>query len=179
MTDLRSSFEEIAVPLMDILYSGALRLTRDAEGAKDLLQETYLRAYGSFAQFEIGTNCKAWMFKIMYSIFLNDYRKKHRKPKVIRIEDVEKQLAASEEDSVRFLFEDNKQVIEHALNLLPEDFRMAVLLVDVEGCTYEEVASVLDCPVGTIRSRLYRARKILHLALFKHAKSRGYLKGSK
>jgi RNA polymerase sigma-70 factor (ECF subfamily) len=177
MKDSRSDFEMVALPFMDILYSGALRLTRDAEGAKDLIQETYLRAYRSYSQFEPGTNCKAWLFKIMYSVFVNDYRKRNREPKAIPIEEVEKELAAVvEPGSITVQLENNKKIIEEALNRLPEDFRMAVLLVDVEGCSYEEAASVLDCPIGTIRSRLYRGRKILYLTLIEHAKSRGYKK---
>jgi RNA polymerase sigma-70 factor (ECF subfamily) len=177
MTDLRSEFEKIAIPFMDVLYNGALRLTRNAEGAGDLVQETFLRAYRSFAQFERGTNCKAWLFKILYSIFVNDYRKKQREPDVIQIDDIEKRFAGSEDgNNYTVVFHNNAKVIEDALNRLPEEFRMVVMLVDLEECTYEEAASIVNCPVGTVRSRLFRGRKILHLSLLEHAKSRGYLK---
>ncbi len=179
MVDLRSEFEKIALPFMDILYSGALRLTRDTEAAGDLMQDTYLRAYRSFAQFEPGTNCKAWLFKIMYSVFVNEYHRKLREPSTVQVEDIEDRFACVEGGTASILLEKNEPEVEKALNRLSEDFRMAVLLVDVEDCTYEEAASVLNCPVGTVRSRLYRGRKILHLELQEYARSKGYLKETK
>ncbi len=176
MTDLKADFERSALPCMKTVYGGALRLTHNSQDASDLLQETYLRAFRAFSSFTPGTNCKAWLFKIMYSIFVNDYRKKQRLPDPVSFDQVEEQFAGRALTSgfEMDVFRDNAAQVENELRKLPEEFRTAVTLVDVEELTYEEAAAVLSCPVGTVRSRLYRGRKILFLALQDYAKSKGY-----
>jgi len=176
--DRRTSFETIAMPLTKSVYNGALRLTRRPEDAADLVQETYLRAYRTFSNFSPGTNCKAWLFTIMYSIFVNKYRKEQRFPKPVSIEETEEayQQALATWDPP--LSTEIGTEVNHALAGLPEDFRLAVLLVDVEEMSYEEAAGVLNCPIGTVRSRLYRARKLLFTELQTYAGQRGYAHGS-
>lgn len=151
-------------------------MTRNSQDAADLAQETFLRAYRTFHQFTAGTNCKAWLFKIMYSIFVNDYRKKQREPQSIPFEQLEERFAkeATGANLDRKLFEGKAEEVENALKNLPGEFREAILLVDIEELTYEEASIVLDCPVGTVRSRLFRGRKLLFVALQEYAKSRGY-----
>ena len=171
-------FEAVAVPFMDALYRKAFYLTRNPEDAADLVQETYLRAYRSFSSFQEGTNCKAWLFTILYSIFVNKYRKAQREPGTVSIEQLERTLdnALSESNwEENFTTLTGSELdwqgpeVSDALAKLPEDFRTAVLLVDVEGFTYEEAATVLSCRVGTLRSRLYRARRTLFLDLRDYA----------
>jgi RNA polymerase sigma-70 factor, ECF subfamily len=172
MRDLRADFEAQALPWMDTLYRFAVRLLCSAdEDATDLVQETYLRAYRSFYQFEQGTNCKSWLFQIMYSIFVNQYRRKQREPETIAFHDLEKKFSsfASGPD-----FQSQGDDVEGALKRLPEEFRTVILLVDVEEFSYEEAASAMNCPVGTVRSRLFRARKLLYISLAEYARANGY-----
>ena len=171
----RAQFEAVALPFMKSLYNTALRLTRRPEGASDLVQETYLRAYRTFSNFTPGTNCKAWLFTIMYSIFVNKYRKEQREPESVSLEELEEKfhrsLAAAEWDpNIREI----GMEVDQALKQLPESFRLAVLLVDVEEMSYEEAAAILSCPIGTLRSRLFRARKLLFLELQPYAQKKGY-----
>lgn len=179
----RGQFEAIALPFMRSIYNTALYLTRRPEDASDLVQETYLRAYRTFSNFSLGTNCKAWLFTIMYSIFVNRYRKEQREPEYVSVEEMEEKfhrfLAAAEWDP--YLEQDAVVMaaeVAQALNKLPESFRLAVLMVDVEEMSYEEAAAILNCPLGTLRSRLFRARKLLFLELQPYAQKKGYGQGS-
>jgi RNA polymerase sigma-70 factor, ECF subfamily len=175
----RAQFEVTALPFMRSIYNTAMSLTRRPEDASDLVQETYLRAYRTFANYCPGTNCKAWLFTIMYSIFVNKYRKEQREPESVSVEELEEKfhrsLTAAEWDPYS---EQDAGVIEaevaQALNKLPENFRLAVLLVDVEEMSYEEAAAILNCPLGTLRSRLFRARKLLFVELQAYAQRKGY-----
>lgn len=179
----RAQFEAEALPFMRSIYNTALSLTRRPEDAGDLVQETYLRAYRTFSNFTLGTNCKAWLFTIMYSIFVNRYHKERREPESVSVEELEENfhrlLATAEWDP--YLAQDARVMaseVNQALNKLPESFRLAVLLVDVEEMSYEEAAAILNCPLGTLRSRLFRARKLLFLELHPYALKKGYVQRS-
>ncbi len=180
----RIQFETLTLPFTKSIYNTALRLTHRPEDASDLVQETFLRAYRTFSNFTPGTNCKAWLFTIMYSIFVNKYRKAQREPQLVSIEELEEKfhrsLATTEWDGhvARNLREFGTKV-DQALSELPESFRLAVLLVDVEEMSYEEAATVLHCPVGTVRSRLFRARKLLFVELQQFAREEGYARSAK
>jgi RNA polymerase sigma-70 factor, ECF subfamily len=185
--DLRTRFEETALPLLGSLYGAAVRLT-DRERAADLVQDTCLRAYRTFANFTPGTNAKAWLFTIMYSVFVNSYRKGRREPPVVSLDELEARFdrtldvpdATAHVEILRNPELDWKgSEAERALQRLPEEFRAAVLLVDVEELTYEEAAQVAACPLGTLRSRLFRGRKMLWLELQDYARKRGYVKGGR
>lgn len=183
--DLYKEFEQEAIPHMNALYNFALRLTGNPEEADDLLQETYLKAFRFFDKFEKGTNCKAWLYRIMKNSFINDYRKETKEPVKVDYEDVQnfyESIKASEvtfnhyqPDAFSNLLDDD---ITGALSDLPEDFRTVIILSDIEGFSYEEIADFVDIPVGTVRSRLHRARKMLYSKLFDYAKSKGFLKKS-
>jgi RNA polymerase sigma-70 factor (ECF subfamily) len=154
----RAAFEAECLPLMRGLYAVAVRLTRKPDDASDVVQETLLRAYRTFQNFEPGTNARAWLLKILYSVFLNRNRKERRSADWLPLESVEERLpAGSSAGSARF----SAAELESALQSLPEAFRIAILLVDVEGLSYEEAAAALACPVGTVRSRLHRARAMM------------------
>ena len=172
---LRARFEAEALPFMAVVYRVARRLARGEEEAKDLVQEAYLRAYRTFAGFTPGTNCRAWLLTILYSVFINRYRKARRQPEFVPVDESQlvgdSGLTPTLDTSV---FE--KGAVDEALAELPEVFRAAVLLVDVEELSYEEAAAALDCPVGTLRSRLFRARRLLFGSLQDHARKTGYLK---
>src|SRR5215813_13532737 len=175
----RSQFEAAALPLIKSVYNMALRLTRRPEDANDLVQETYLRAYRTFSNFTLGTNCKAWLFTILYSIFVNRYRKEQAEPESVSLEALEEKFhstLASVKSDPHFALHlpEIGAEVDHALNKLPDSFRLAVLLVDVEEMSYEEAAAVLNCPLGTLRSRLFRGRKLLFLSLQQYAKKKGY-----
>jgi RNA polymerase sigma-70 factor (ECF subfamily) len=183
----RARFEATALPYIGSVYGVALRLTRRPEDARDLVQETYLRAYRTFGNFREGTNCRAWLFTILYSIFINRYRKERREPKLLSVEELEERFDGAVRGEIpggpvaepASLDPWNDSEVQAALSELPEDFRATVLLVDVEELTYEEAAAALDCAVGTVRSRLSRARKLLYVALQDAARRRGYLKDAK
>jgi RNA polymerase sigma-70 factor (ECF subfamily) len=177
-------FEAAALPFMNALYNRALHLTRRPEDASDLVQETFLRAYRTFANFAEGTNCKAWLFTILYSIFVNKYHKAQREPDTVSIDEAEAayhhELAdASWDDDFAILagaeLDWQGPEVRQALDKLPEDFRAAVVMVDVEQLSYEEAAAVLNCPVGTLRSRLFRARRVLFVELRDYARKMGFL----
>jgi RNA polymerase sigma-70 factor, ECF subfamily len=180
----RQRFEATALPFLSALYGYAIRLTRNAETASDLVQETCLRAYRTFDNFRPGTNCKAWLFTILYSIFVNRYWKRRREPKTVPLEQIEQRFRGSLEANDAIGAEGRDPVwtdpdVEAALAELPEAFRSTVILVDVEDFTYEEAAAAMNCPVGTVRSRLCRARKMLFVTLHEHARRAGYLKERK
>src|SRR5438105_15572772 len=180
----QATFADDAMPLMSSLYSGALRMTRNPADAEDLLQETYLRAYRGFGGFEAGTNLKAWLYRILTNTFINSYRAKKRRPDESDLEEVEDlylyrrlgglEAAAagrSAEDELLDIYTDDE--VKQAIEALPEQFRMAVLLADVEGFSYKEIAEILDVPIGTVMSRLHRGRKQLQKALWEFAGERG------
>ncbi len=178
---LRERFEREALPLMPGLYSAALRLTRNAADAEDLLQETFLRAYRGFAGFQEGTNLKAWMYRILTNTFINVYRKRQREPLTVSDEDMDdwylydrlarRSVGPSAETEVLEAIPDED--VQVALEALPEGFRMAVLLADVEGFSYREIAEIMDVPIGTVMSRLHRGRRALEKALWEKARERG------
>lgn len=185
-SQLYKDFEREAIPHMDSLYNFALRLTGNEDDANDLVQETYLRAFRFFDKFEKGSNCKAWLFRILKNTFINLYRKSSKEPDKVDYEEIENYYenvkpsttddAHLEKELFDNLLDDD---ITNALQSLPEDFRTVILLSDIEGLTYEEIAEFLDCPVGTVRSRLHRGRKMLYLKLYKYADSKGYVKKTK
>jgi RNA polymerase sigma-70 factor (ECF subfamily) len=183
--DDRAAFEAAAMPYLDSLYNTAYRMARNAEDAEDLVQETFLKGYRSYAQFTPGTNLKAWLFKILKNTFINEYRRKQaapRKSDFAEIEDAfESQLAPEaagqmknpEEEALANAFDED---VQRALDLLPADYRMAVLLADIEGFSYREIAEILEIPVGTVMSRLYRGRKLLEEAMLRYAREHGYMR---
>ena len=180
----KERFAELAMEHMDSLYAGALRMTRNPADAEDLVQETYLKAYRGFGGFEEGTNLKAWLFRILTNTYINRYRQQQRRPDETDLADVEDfylyrrlggideaRISKSAEDTLLELFTDDE--VKVALESLPETFRMAVLLADVEGFAYKEIAEILDIPIGTVMSRLHRGRKALQKALYEFAVERG------
>ncbi len=183
---LYADFEREAVPHMNAVYNFALRMTGDEDDANDLVQETYLKAFRFFDKFEKGTNCKAWLFRIMKNSYINDYRKAVKEPNKVDYEDVQnfyENIRPNEIDSRHYeqdafsnLLDDE---ITNVLSALPEDFRTAIILSDIEGFTYEEIADFVDIPVGTVRSRLHRARKMLYAQLYDYAKDKGYVNKKK
>jgi RNA polymerase sigma-70 factor, ECF subfamily len=178
----RAAFETAAVPFMKALYNAALRLTHRTEDAADLVQETYLRAYRTFENFTPGTNCKAWLFTILYSIFINQYRQAKRRPRLESLEEVEQRFHHAAQPGDPLLDASTVEAwgwrwspeVERALRQLPEDFRTPLLLVDVEGFSYQEAASILGCAVGTVGSRLFRGRVSLFATLQEYAHQAGY-----
>jgi RNA polymerase sigma-70 factor (ECF subfamily) len=176
-SEKRERFEKTALPFLPAVHGTARRLTRNSEDARELAQETFLRAYRTFAGFRPGTNCKAWLLTILYSIFVNRYHKEKRAPKTIPLEGLEERLPAAPEPAgpAGRPPEWSDAEVEAAFARLPDGFQAILLLVDVEELTYEEAAVALSCPVGTVRSRLFRARKLLAAALEDHARRAGYL----
>ena len=180
--ELHKEFEREAIPHMDALYNFALRMTGDGDDANDLVQDTFLKAFRFFDKFEKGTNCKAWLFRIMKNTFINTYRKKSKEPDKVDYEDVEnfyENAKPSSTDSAHLekeiydnLLDDD---ISSAIASLPDDFKTVIILSDIEGFTYDEIADFIDCPVGTVRSRLHRARKMLFAKLHKYAHDKGYV----
>jgi RNA polymerase sigma-70 factor (ECF subfamily) len=180
----QAKFAEQAMPLMSSLYSGALRMTRNPADAEDLVQETYLRAYRGFGGFTEGTNLKAWLYRILTNTYINSYRAKQRRPEESELDEVEdlylyrrlggleaSRLGRSAEDELMDTFSEAE--VKAAVEDLPENFRMAVLLADVEGFSYKEIAEILDIPIGTVMSRLHRGRKALQKRLFDYAVTHG------
>ena len=187
--DERRRFQEDALPLLDSLYAGALRMTRNPADAEDLVQETMLRAYRAFDRFEAGTNLKAWLFRIMTNAYINTYRKKQREPKKVSSEEIEdfdlyQELKNHDPDinrSAETVVLDSivdTDIIE-ALDDLPEQFRLAVLLSDLQDFSYAEMAEIMDVPLGTVMSRLHRGRKALQKRLWELARDKGIVKTPK
>ena len=183
----QADFAEQAMPFMSALYSAAMRMTRNPSDAEDLVQETYLRAYRSYASFEDGTNLRAWLFRIMTNQYINTYRAKQRRPVETDLDDVEDlylyrrvgnlgALSRSAEDTLLELFTDDE--VKTALEELPDAFRIPVLLADVEGFSYKEIAEMTEVPIGTVMSRLHRGRKAMHKKLYHFAEQRGMLAAS-
>jgi RNA polymerase sigma-70 factor (ECF subfamily) len=182
---LRERFERDAMPLLPSLYSAALRLTRNPSDAEDLVQETFLRAYRGFGGFTEGTNLRAWMYRILTNTFINSYRKRQREPVTVLEEEIpdwylydhmsQDGQAASAETEVLDRIPDED--VKAALEALPEGFRMAVWLADVEGFSYKEIAEILDIPIGTVMSRLHRGRKALEKRLWNTVRERGLVRG--
>lgn len=177
--DRRARFDAEAVVHLRIVYNAALRLTRDPERARDLTQESMLRAFRAFDTYQPGTNARAWLLKVVYSVFVNQYHRERRTPATESIEALEMQhgfepVAPATPSPDPWQPEGwTEPVVREALDRLPDDFRTAVLLVDVEELSYEEAATVMDCPVGTVRSRLFRARRLLAAALTDLARAQG------
>jgi RNA polymerase sigma-70 factor, ECF subfamily len=180
----QATFTAQAMEYMPSLYSAALRMTRNAADAEDLVQETYLRAYRGFGSFEQGTNLKAWLYRILTNTFINRYRAAQRRPDETNLDEVEDfylyrrlggleeaRASRSAEDELLDFFTETE--VKEALESLPEQFRLAVLLADVEEFSYKEIAEILDIPIGTVMSRLHRGRRALQKLLYEFAASRG------
>jgi RNA polymerase sigma-70 factor (ECF subfamily) len=181
----KKRFERDALQYMNQLYAAAMRYTKNPEDAQDLVQDTYAKAYTSFHQFEPGTNLKAWLYRVLTTTFINTYRKDQRRPQTSDSELEDWQIAEasshtsdqgkSSEDVVLENLPDSD--IKNALAEIPEEFRMAIYLADVEGFSYKEIAEIVGVPAGTVMSRLHRGRKQLREKLSDYARERGYVKG--
>jgi RNA polymerase sigma-70 factor (ECF subfamily) len=177
----QQEFQKEAVTHINSLYNYALHLTMNPDDAEDLVQETYLKAYKFFDSFERGTNCKAWLFKILKNNYINKFRKNSREPGKVdydlikdfyhTIKDVQSDTTEAESDFFHSLLHDE---VYQALQGLPDEFREVIQLCDIEGFTYEEIANMVESPIGTVRSRLYRGRKLLRGKLEDYARKRGY-----
>ena len=178
----RAAFAELAMEHMPALYTAALRMTRNAADAEDLVQETYLKAYRGFGSFSEGTNLKAWLYRILTNTYINAYRAAKRRPEVSDVEDVEDlylyHRIAPEDGSTRSAEEEvlagfTDDEVKAAIEALPDAFRIAVLLADVEGFSYKEIAEITDVPIGTVMSRIHRGRRALQKTLAGFAQARG------
>jgi RNA polymerase sigma-70 factor (ECF subfamily) len=180
----QSDFERDAMEFAPQLYSAALRMTRNPADAEDVVQETFLKAYRAYGSFESGTNLKAWLYRILTNTYINRYRKKQRRPNEVDLGEIEdlylyKRIGSAEvgeagksaETQVLESFVDEE--VRSAIESLPEHFRLPVLLADVEGFSYKEIAAMLEVPIGTVMSRLHRGRKALQKALWEFARERG------
>ncbi len=182
-----SEFEKVALVHIDSVYNVALRMTKNKNDAEDLVQETYLKAFRFFNKFQLGTNCKAWLLKILTNLFNNRYRQRTKEPPLISYEEMEedflysrllKESGEANENPEQILFsqiveDDVKKVMDN----LPEEFRMVVVLSFIEDCSYKEIAEIMDTNIGTVKSRLHRGRTMLQKALYEYAKKRGLVKG--
>lgn len=175
-----AEFQHEAVPHMDALYNYALRMTGDPNDADDLLQETYLKAYRFWDKYEKGTNIRAWLFRIMKNSYINLYRKISKEPDTVDYDDVQnfyqtiRDQSTDPNDLQEKLFGNLLgDEVAKALESLPEDFRTVIILCDIEGFTYEEIAEFVECPVGTVRSRIHRGRKLLRDKLYEYAREKG------
>ncbi|MCD6248962.1 MAG: sigma-70 family RNA polymerase sigma factor [candidate division Zixibacteria bacterium] len=183
-TNRRRQFEAEALPHMDALLRTALRMTKNASDADDLVQEAMIKAYRSWDKFELGTNCRAWLFKIMTNLFINEYRSKSRTPVSLSVDDIDDSflygqlsMAGSqrtpEEELFNRILDDD---VKNAIAELPEDYRLVVVLSFVEGFSYQEIADIVDLQLGTVKSRLHRGRKLLQKKLYDYAVKNGYLR---
>ena len=183
----RSEFEATALPHLDALFGAAFRLTRNARDAEDLVQDAMLRAYRFWDSFERDSNCKAWLFKILTNTFINGYQKNKRNREILTAAVAEQealdgvlvhQNAEAQRDPERLLLDRTmSEDVHRALATVPPDFRTAVVLCDVEGFSYKEIADIMECPVGTVMSRLHRGRRLLRQALTSFAREQGIVKG--
>ena len=180
----QARFEEEALVYASPLYAAAMRMTRNPSDAEDLVQETFLKAYRAYASFEQGTNLKAWLYRILTNTFINKYRRDHRRPSEVdlgELEDLYLYRRLGAEQSAESARSTEERVLDglmegdvkEALESLPENFRISVLLADIEGFSYKEIAEILDIPIGTVMSRLHRGRKALEKALWDFAAKRG------
>ena len=182
----KEKFTSDAMQYAPQLFSTALRMTRNRSDAEDLVQETYIKGWRSFHTFQEGTNLRAWLFRIMTNTYINKYNAKKRKGTEVELDDVEElflykrlgsidqsQLSSSAEDQMLELFTDDE--VKNALEELPEDFRVPVLLSDVDGFSYKEIAEMLEIPIGTVMSRLHRGRKAMQKMLYEYARDRGLI----
>jgi RNA polymerase sigma factor (sigma-70 family) len=175
-------FDKEFMPHIDSMYNFAFRLTNDEDDANDLVQDTYLKAFRFINSFERGTNAKAWLFRILKNSFINDYRKKSKEPSKVDYQEVETTYNSFEDAETEFTTDLRVEAVQDmigdevatALNSLPVDFRTVIILCDIEGFTYEEMAKILDIPIGTVRSRLHRARNLLKEKLREYAATLGY-----
>ena len=179
----QKEFETEAFPHKDILFNFALRTTGDKDDAHDLLQETFMKAFRFWDKYEKGTNIRAWLFRIMKNSYINRYRKETREPGMVDYDDVENFYDSIRDDSTdsndlqkRMYSNMLSDEVTDALQSLPEDFRTVVILCDIEGLMYDEISEFLNCPIGTVRSRLHRGRKMLEEKLYDYAKERGLVK---
>ena len=179
-----TEFETEALPHMDVLYNFALRTAGNESDARDLLQETYLKAYRFWDKYEKGTNIRAWLFRIMKNSYINRYRKESKEPDKVDYDDIEnfynsiRAQSTDPNDLQQQLFGNLLgDEVTKALQRLPDDFRTIVILCDIEGLTYEEIAEFIECPIGTVRSRLHRGRKLLQDTLYEYARQQGIIKG--
>lgn len=181
IAEKHKEFEREALPHMDLLYNFALRMTNNRADADDLLQDTYLKAFRFWDKYEQGTNIRAWLFRIMKNSYINLYRKSSKEPDTVDYDDVKDFYNSIRDDSAESndlqesvfgnLLDDE---VAQAVAELPDDFRTVVILCDIEGLPYEEIAEFVECPLGTVRSRLHRGRKLLRQRLTEYARNRGY-----
>jgi len=178
-----SRFESEIIPHLNSLKNYALKMTRDFDESEDLLQNTLLKAFRFFGSFQKGSNIKAWLFTIMTNSFINNYRKKNKQPFKIDYDDVQNFYEKIKQEDVKIKHYQNDAFsnildddITDALSKLPDEFRTIVFLSDIEGYSYQEIADFVDCPVGTVRSRLHRSRKILYNLLYKYAIQNGFVR---
>lgn len=179
---LERRFTDEALPLLDQLYGAAMKMTRNPQDAQDLVQETFAKAFAAFGSFQEGTNLKAWLYRIMTNAYINTYRKKQREPHLGVVEELEDwQLGGAESTTAmssrsaeaEAIDRTPDTVVSDALNALPQDFRMAVYLADVEGFSYQEIADIAEVPIGTVMSRLHRGRARLRKSLGEYAREQG------
>lgn len=178
----REAFEREALPHLEAMYSVALRLTRNERDAEDLVQDAVLRAWRFFHRFEAGTNCKAWLLKILHNAFVNKYRRRVREREIAQVMEHDDEGAALLSQAAADAARDPERAVlegmlsddvKRALDAVPEDFRLAVVLCDLEELSYKEIADVMDCPVGTVMSRLHRGRRLLQAQLRAYAAQHG------